>query len=80
MVCDFIAARYLLQEDSDDIEKIKNKYDLNINKLRAIRRDVVRNTAHSLMQAEKDSNLEDLNTMFFDFNNIVPLNVKIIDE
>ena len=80
MVCDFIAARYLLQEDSDDIEKIKNKYDLNINKLRAIRREVVRNTAHSLIKAVKDSNLEDLNTMFFDFNNIVPLNVKIIDE
>ena len=80
MVCDFIAAHYLLQEDSDDIEKVKNKYDLNINKLRAIRREVVRNTAHSLMQAEKDSNLEDLNAMFFDFNNIVPLNVKIIDE
>ena len=80
MVCDFITTHYLLQDDSDDIEKIKSKYDLNINKLRAIRREVVRNTAHSLIKAVKDSNLEDLNTMFLDFSNWVPLNVKIIDE
>ena len=75
-----VAAHYASQNDSYDIDKIKSEYGLNIDKFRAIRRDVVRNTAHNLIKAEKNSNLEELNTMLFDFNSVIPLNIKIIDD
>ena len=58
---------FLTSDDLDitekNIELVKNSYDLSIEKLRKIKREVTRNTAYLLLNSEVDQKIRDLNSL-----------------